>query len=1004
MSFLNFLLPDLPLSLSVSKSKFINNFKDGVAIYNLIGRSQIIDTLVTKSGGSGVHILETHGRLDVVSSVFLSNLKHGVHIEKNSGMAELVKVNSSRNQESGIVFEGGSIFLLMSDSIIQKNADSGLIISSQLNSTINISYVNCDGNRRQFGIYMVNFDENCNVHLANVVSTENRGNNGGYFERINAINLSIASSSFNGNGLHGLSFDEVMTREVIFKEVSTSRNSHTGIYIFSGKTNVKMEHWYSLGNIKDGFYLKKQDGTVKMQNSAVNYNQRDGVVLVDDSYAGLDSFHIEGCTVSNNRYGINFRLYHKKVSGNYSITVSDTTIANNTEAGCEFYSDMCYWYSDMERRVQLSFTGNKVKWNRKLGLLFSGPETYQLNATLRRNHLEGNTRYTLKVIHDPYYSCHRRFPLPVTVSVIENTFVDNKGEYIVFVDYKSLPDKRFIVIKNNTFRNNRWVQQFPSRYSRTKTQAVLGINEGTFNVEHNLFENPLFPHELATLIKDHGRMLQARENWWGSRDECYVKERIFDFEDRVELAQIQYYPFLVFQNSSNVEVHNDTRPICFLRGNKLGGTLNRSVTLYKERGSYQVTGDATVLLDGVLTIEEGVTLEFPIQAVFIIYGQVIIKGTKAGRVSFIPRRPRENLRLIDGPGPWEGRLEIEVNNTWMSVCLRRYRYEPTIVCRQLHYDGGYYSSRYSSGKESTFLHNVYCDTNENDNIANCHQNQWISQSTCSWYVAYINCRTPYWSGIHLPMTPKKSVITNLDIRYAGFAYRSDLSVPGIALRVDLSHHNISGVRVDKSSFVGLQIMYPDPFKSSSDLENSLISESISDGIRLESSVAQMVNTNVVNTGGRGFFLKFNWNSLNNHVITMASGQVKKYLNMCSHKNVSLDSSVLVYYLVVTKLHSRQSCNSIVTVPQEYTIGMQLIHHDFGYYHNLRVYSGTKATSKNAWDIHTLNWRSRPPWMSNTSSVFLEGPAHRWWYSSSSSAHFLLFLIKGKFYEIKCQLK
>ena len=993
----------MPLSLFVSKSKFVNNFKNGVTIYNLIGRSQIIDTLVTKSGGSGLHILETHGRLDVISSVFLSNLKHGVHIEKISGMAELVKVNSSRNQESGIVFESGSISLLMPDSFIQKNADSGLIISNQLNSTINISYVNCDGNRRQYGIYIVNFDENCNVHLANVVSTENRGNNGGYFRRINAVNLSIASSSFNGNGWHGLSFDEVITHDVILTEVSTSRNDHTGIYIYSGKANFNMERCSSLGNIKDGFYLKKQDGTVKMKNSAFNYNQRDGVDLVDNSYAGLDSFQIQGCTVSNNRYGIYFHLYYKKVSVNYTITVSDTTIANNTEAGCQFYSDMCYWYSHMKRRVQLSFTGNKVKWNRKLGLLFSGPETYQLNATLRRNHLEGNTRYTLKVISDPYYSCHRQYPLPVTVSVIENTFVDNKGEYIVFVDYKSLPDKRFMVIKNNTFRNNRWVQQFSSRYSRTKTQAVLGINEGTFNVEHNLFENPLFPHELATLIKDHGRMLQARENWWGSRDECDIKERIFDFEDRVELAQIQYYPFLVLQNSSNVEVHNDTRPICFLRGNQLGGTLNRSVTLFKDRGSYQVTGDATVLLDGVLTIEEGVTLEFPFQAVFIIYGQVIIKGTKAGRVSFIPRRPREKLRLVDGPGPWEGRLEIWVNNTWMSVCLRGYRYEPIIVCRQLHYDGGYYSYRYSSGNESTFLHNVYCDTNENDNITNCHQNQWISQSTCSWYVAYINCRTPYWSGIHLPITSKKSVITNLDIRYAGFAYRSDLNVPGIALRVDLSHHNISGVRVEKSSFVGLQIMYPDPFKSSSDLKDSLISESISDGIRLESSVALMVNTNVVNTGGHGFFSNFNWNSLNNHVITMASGQVKKIFNMCSYKNVSFDSSDLVYYLVVTK-SNRQSCNSIVIVPQEYTIGMQLIHHDFDYNHNFHVYSGTNATSKNVWDIHALKWWSRPTWMSNSSSVLLESPAYSYWYSSLSSAHFLLFLIEGKSYEIKCQLK
>lgn len=981
----------LPLSLLVSKGNFVNNFKSGVSIYNLAGRSQFMETIVKQSGFSGLHTLLTHGKLDIVSTRFLSNRKHGVHIERMSGLAEFEKVNSSDNQESGVVFEGGSISLSMSNSTVQKNTENGLLISHQVNSTINISGLKSLKTTNRHGIYMLNFAENCNVHLANVVSSGNRRNHGAYFEKISATIITITSSSFDGNGWHGLSFGEVIARDIILKKVSTSRNDHTGVYVATGKSVFNIEDLSSVENIRDGFYLTKQEGTVIVENSAVTYNQRDGIVVVDDSDAGLDSFEIQGCSVLSNRYGISFGHSYNKISVNFTVTIANTMIANNTEAGCKFYSYSCYTWHNTEKRVQLSFTGNKVKWNKKLGVLFSSPEEYQLNAILKRNLLEGNTGYTLRFIHNADYNCHIINPFPVTVNLIENTFVDNKGEYVVFVDYKSLPDRRLMVIKNNTFMNNKAVRQFSSRYIRSKTQAVLAINEGTFNVLHNLFENPQFPHELATLFQDHERMFQASENWWGSKDECHVKTRIFDFEDRVELAQILYYPFMVFRNTSNVKLHNDSRPICFLKGNQLGGTLNRSVTLYKDTGPYQVTGDITVLLDGVLTIEENVTLEFPLQGVFLIYGQVIIKGTAIKRASFVPKIPRENLRLVDGPGPWEGRLEIWVNKTWMSVCLRSYHHESAIVCRQLGYERYSYDYRSPSGRENIFLHNVYCDTNENENIANCHQEQWISQSTCSRYVAYIICKIPYWSGIHLPITPKKSVITDLDITYAGFAYRSDLSVPGIALRIDLSHHNISGVRVDKSASIGVQIMYPDPFKSFSDLKDSRISHSSSDGIRLESPFIKIVNSEVLNTEGRGFFSSVNWNSLNTHVTTMAARQVKNNFNMCSQKNIFLDRSSLVYYLQVTKWN-KQSCKSIITVPQEYTIGMQLIYHDLSYYHGFHAYSGTKSTSNNIWDIHNLNWRGRPTWMSNNKSVLLDSAFYSY---SSLSSHFLLFLVKGK---------
>jgi len=213
------------------------------------------------------------------------------------------------------------------------------------------------------------------------------------------------------------------------------------------------------------------------------------------------------------------------------------------------------------------------------------------------------------------------------VRVLSNSFINNIGEYTVFVDYNALPTKRYIEFNNNSFAKNRVIKSFSRSYVRTKTQAVLAVKEGTITVEHNSFVNPLFPREMGTLLKDHERVIQARYNWWGSKDECKVEERIFHFVDRIELAQIQYYPFLDSVHSNNVKVHNRTRRSCFIQGNKLSGTLNTTVTLPKDSDTYKVIGDVIVLPNGVLTIEENVTLEFPLKAIFIVFGQVVIKGT-----------------------------------------------------------------------------------------------------------------------------------------------------------------------------------------------------------------------------------------------------------------------------------------------------------------------------------------------------------------------------------------
>ena len=972
----------------------MKNSKEGILIKKMIGHSKISNTMVTQNNHYGLHIIEARGRVNVLSSLFRGNSKHGIYVETISGLIGLKKVNSSKNYHSGMSIGVGSILLSVSDSNFDNNDHSGVRITNQLHTTINISDAQFKGNtrnHRNHGLYLLDFKEDCNVELSNLNIVGNTVSNGAFFERLSLANLVITSSKFDENGWNGLSIAGVSCHKGIFRNISTSRNAQSGIYVSGGNFNVSLISWTSLSNSRNGFYLEKQAGKVNVNGCLVNDNQRDGLVFFDGGYVRLYAVLIQKCTLSNNRYGVLFTLRRYTGLMNYRVIVVDSTIANNTQGGCEFFSESCS-NPHRNRYLKLSFARNKVMGNKKYGLVFYGPEQSEVEATVQNNTMKENTGYALSLEYTKYCSASPLFP--VLVNVQGNIFTKNKGEYIVFVNFKSMTSKHQMIISENSFFENQNVLKFLTNYARVKTQSVLAISKGNVTVKRNAFDNPMFPHEIATLYIDHEIMYQAIENWWGSSDECKVKERIFDYEDRVELARIHYYPFLIYHNSSSVIIHNSTRALCFLQGTKVGGILNESITIPRNSGAYQVTGDVTVFSDGTLTIEENVTLEFDLKAVFLIYGEIIIKGTSTNRVRFVPKKPSEKtVRLADGPGPWNGRLEIWFNNTWMPICLRWYQHEYSIVCRQLGYEEDKYSKRYPSGKETVFLHNFQCDTNENDNVANCGRENWISGPRCSEYVAYIACKTPYWTGVHLAIAPKKSVITNLDISYAGFDYRNDLKIPGIALRIDLSH-NISGVVVDNSAFIGVQIMYPDPFKSSYDMHNVTISNTKSDGIRLESPLVKIINTDVINTKGHGFLSDFNWKPLNIHVFNMAEAKVKRYLQPCTDRHIFLDSASPVYYLSV-KIDYSKGCETIITVPQKYNIGMQLIYQNLPYYVSFHVYSGKNKTSETVWDIPSLTWPSRPVWRSNTSTVLLESYSRYYPDHRSYSVHLMVYLIKGK---------
>jgi len=69
-----------------------------------------------------------------------------------------------------------------------------------------------------------------------------------------------------------------------------------------------------------------------------------------------------------------------------------------------------------------------------------------------------------------------------------------------------------------------------------------------------------------------------------------------------------------------------------------------------------------------------------------VQGTLTVDGNENEKVKFVRKRHSGKFRLSGGSGPWEGRLEFLVNNTWLPMCLpywRSFTVEGKIICQQL---------------------------------------------------------------------------------------------------------------------------------------------------------------------------------------------------------------------------------------------------------------------------------------------------------------------------------
>ena len=346
-----------------------------------------------------------------------------------------------------------------------------------------------------------------------------------------------------------------------------------------------------------------------------------------------------------------------------------------------------------------------------------------------------------------------------------NTFVRNKGKSIVWLSpvayfNSGVQVQNIVFFRNNTLKNN--VVYNGTISYKTLPNCVLEVARSV-NVEvyHNVFDNPGSSYDVGNAVEGTSSFdrINATLNYWGTDNELIIQNRIFDFDDSSFLATIEYFPFLLSADPSDVAglSHPRQYPLFVTPSGEVGGQLNDSVTLTAAGSPYLITRDVTILPTGSLYIEAGVVIEVKASTGILVEGSMMSLGSSISPVTFrgqsIARGQRNNIefRVVDGyySGDDEyGTLQVNFDQLWRKICLpsnisRDYtslNKLADLACKRLGYTRGYHSTRYWFPSLGTPIITKFSCPGIATDVNHCtfSSGKYSAQSRCL-LVYYVNC-------------------------------------------------------------------------------------------------------------------------------------------------------------------------------------------------------------------------------------------------------------------------
>ena len=705
-------------------------------------------------------------------------------------------------------------FLAVSEKPITKIADSHIIGVEKTSQGINLS-----ANYFEFQLSNNTFErhDGSGVHL---VSTKNtrveivgnffRGNGRGVTAiSIQSFCLNISKNVFKRNSQNAIVVESSSGTVLQLSENQFIDNSGTAIVIpqYSWFKVVKMIKNQFINNTGTAIVKLHTQGSssnvvLKMSENLFIDNTGTAIVKLDTQGSSLKVSELIKNQFINNTGTAIVKLHTQGSSSNVVLKMSENLFIDNTGTAI----------------VKLDTQGSSLKV-----------------SELIKNQFINNTGTAIVHLNSPR---ERWSSKVLDLEMRENLFIDNTGTFIVNLNIQGLPN--VITIFKNAWRNNsgRAMIRFnipkysinTSSFSHNElTQNVISekyplfpeyiVNEatilhinGNFQFKRNIFENPSARYEFATQSRFHGETIDARFNWWGTKDPNIISPKIYDFVSQNLLARVHFLPFMSSQDSESKPIHENP---AFTNGNKIGGLLTSKVVLTKNKSPYLVIKDVIVYPNATLTIEPGVQVNVLPYLGFLVYGKLKIVGKENSLIRFHVgyhgnqeiRQSVRPLRLVNGTKEWEGRVQVYYNNTWGDICADGWSStNGEILCKQFGFQS--YVSTINLGNPQTaqniWLKNIRCKASVHSDITSCPFQGW--GVTCRYSAPLaIRCNPGYWRGIRFSDMAESS-----EISYAKFERGGSYPSNGynFVLQFDAQRQSVHDIEINDIGANGMNIIIP----------------------------------------------------------------------------------------------------------------------------------------------------------------------------------------------------
>ncbi|CAF0869334.1 unnamed protein product [Brachionus calyciflorus] len=723
--------------------------------------------------------------------------------------------------------------------------------------------------------------------------------------------LLIKNSKFVNNSHNGINATNLHSL-IQINESLISNNHLNGLHVQAGAGDISLYHSEVLSNSMNGINISYSGGLKEFNYSRIYNNALYGVFINYDVTQEFDNIFqnttFNGSIIDSNILG---GVYLGSYCNQSNITINATIFSNNKENGLVI--DSCKsnrWFVQytpnffgLKKYLNRTFfyTHLNVSWslfesNRLNGLKINSIQNMIgiITNNTFRNHNKGALLITG---NNSIYSLNRNVSLLVT----HNIFRGNTGRYCLNIGLNNYAnfDVQNINITFNKFEHNKIFEPYENLNPRSFPSGVAIISSKNIQITQNIFNNPQSRIQIATSLNNFTSRINASYNWFASlqpvydlhyfmsyRDKCNqqwikVRDGIYDNSNRSNLAEIIYWPFSCNERLSYFESSNDLKPpveFNLYSTDSFGGVFDSDSTLPVDR--YTVINDILIKPGAKMTIKSGTELNFLNGVGMLVLGELNIEGHVGSQVKFalsnrisskIRRSinntlsknstanstkqknfvPSYKLDLVDGRNFLEGRLRVEINGKYGTICNKGWSIQNSkIACQQLGLilDPNYFIySRWLENdpriNESILMSEVQCDSLDT-NLFECRHTSHFDHTCTHQDDVWIKCLKPSWSGVRFGLNSQSSNIKHAYFSQSGqFDYTEAKLSP--ALQFDLLKHQLSNLTFENNQFNSMEVIFNQPLKKTN-LNNLNFWSNNAVGLMLRTSYIQLNQINGVN--------------------------------------------------------------------------------------------------------------------------------------------------------------